>query len=1110
MSLFRLAKRSLCFYWRTNLGVLLSVMVSTSVLTGALIVGDSVRHSLLMMVDARLGATQFALVPQNRFFRAELSNELAAELDTIAAPVLQVRGLMRNDDGSKRANRIEVLGVDERFYRIGARQNPFRNDWDETVILNEPLAAKLNIVPGNEIVLQIEKPSLMSRDVPLTPDSDLSIAFRLKVGAIASESDFGRFSLQSNQVAPLNAFVPLRWLQEKLGRIEQANILLVAGNKNNSITIEKANEAVKKFWRLSDAELELRRLEGRDFFEVRSKRVFIDDFLSEAAKKGSGAFPGIGDDSIGILTYFVNELRLRDKATPYSMVSAIEPSADANNIVPINMGDDEIIINRWLANDLGAKVGDSLELTYYAVGLMRKLEQRSTSFRIRKILPMEGSAIDPELMPDFPGLADVNNCRDWDTGIAIDLDKIRTKDEDYWDKYRGTPKAFVTLNAGRKMWANRYGNLTAVRYPMRNQSEKDIAQMLLDNVSPASAGLFFLPVRQQGAKAGGGTTDFGQLFLGLSMFLIMAALILTGLLFVFGVENRSEQIGMLLAVGLLPGQVKKLLLMEGGLLAIFGAVLGTVSALLYTKVMIYGLSTIWKSAIAGSQIQFYAGTLTLFIGAFGAVIISLIAIWLTLRKQLSRPARELLAGALRWQYLKAKRISKSMAGLWIAAVAVIGAVLLLVLMGTGDSSTASGAFFGAGALLLIAGLGLSHALLKMVAGRWNRPMTSLAGLGLRNSTRRPGRSLAVIGLLACGIFLVIAVGANKKYPLAQAHRRDSGTGGFALFGESTIPILYDLNISTGRESMGLDDGSLNEVKIVQFRVRDGDDASCLNLNRAQNPRILGVQPEQLHKRGAFSFSSVTEGADEQDAWELLNRNLGEDVVPAIGDYATVVWALGKSLGDEIEYTDEKGRQFRLRLVGLLNNTILQGSLIVSEQEFVRRFPSDEGYRMFLIDADKSRIEVLSDRLTLRLADFGLELTPTTQRLAEFMAVENTYLSIFQLLGGLGLILGSVGLGLVVLRNVLERRGELAMLQAVGFDKATLKKMVLDEHGGLMFSGLACGIIAALVAVSPVLRTQGAHIPYLTIAAIGISAVIWIWIATTFALSGDMLDALRNE
>ena len=85
-----------------------------------------------------------------------------------------------------------------------------------------------------------------------------------------------------------------------------------------------------------------------------------------------------------------------------------------------------------------------------------------------------------------------------------------------------------------------------------------------------------------------------------------------------------------------------------------------------------------------------------------------------------------------------------------------------------------------------------------------------------------------------------------------------------------------------------------------------------------------------------------------------------------------------------------------------------------------------------------------------------------------------------------------------------------MLQAVGFKKDTLKKMLLHEHGGLMLYGLACGVIAALVAVGPVLRTTTAHVPYLTIVAISLSSFIWIWIAATIALSGQMMDALRNE
>jgi putative ABC transport system permease protein len=1107
MSLWRLAKQSLGFYWRTNLGVLLTVVVSTAILTGALVVGDSVRYSLRMMVKARLGKTQLALVPQNRFFTAGLANELAKELNTLAAPVLRVRGMIADDNDKRRANRIEVLGVDERFFTVGAGRNPFGNNRDQGVVLNEQLAARLKVAVGDEVLLRIEKPSVMSRDLPVSPDSDLSVAFRLTVRTVATEAEFGRFSLRANQVAPLNAFVPLDWMQEKLGRDEQANVLLVAENPEGNFSLENANKAIKKHWQLADAGLKLRRLDRQDAVEVRSRRIFIDESLSEAAMDAS-------DKAVGILTYFANELRFGKKATPYSMVTAMGRSPDTAGIVPMEMRDDEILINQWISDDLGAKAGDMIELRYFTLTPMRKLREQAVSFRVRGIIPMTSQAVDPNFMPDFPGLADVDNCRDWDSSIPVDLDKIRQKDEDYWDKYRGAPKAFITLEAGRKMWANRYGNLTGVRYPTIAISVPNLVESLLKTVNPSSVGLFFQPVRESGVKAVSGSTDFGGLFLGLSMFLIIAALILTSLIFVFGVEKRSGQIGMLLAVGFSPKLLRRLLVIESGALAVLGAIVGIVAALLYTRIMIYGLATAWQSAIAGSTIRFYAKPLTLFAGAFGAVIVSLIAIWLTLRKQVSRPARELLAGNPEWQFFGAKRFFKGRMGLGIAITATVGAVVLLAVLGTGDSGAVSAAFFGAGALLLIAGLGLTHALLKIVAGSWNRTIASLAGLGLRNSTRRSGRSLAVVGLLACGIFLVIAVGANRHNPLADAHKRDSGTGGFALFGQSSIGILHDLSSKEGRRSMSLDDPSLEDVQVVQLRVRDGDDASCFNLNRAQSPQLLGVQPDQLKQRGSFTFTNVIEGAVDKEAWNLLNRDLGQDVVPAVGDYATVIWALGKSVGDQLQYSDDKGNSFKLQIVGLLKNSILQGSLIIPQDEFIKRFPSEEGYRMLLIDCPEQKIDAVTDKLSFGLKNFGLDLMPAARRLAEFSTVENTYLSIFQMLGGLGLILGSIGLGLVVLRNVLDRRGELAMLRAVGFDKITLRKMIFHEHSGLMLGGLACGVIAALVAVGPALKSPGAQSAsfslILTIGAIGISGMIWIWIAAHFALGGEMLDALRSE
>lgn len=1106
MSLWRLVARSLRFYWRTNAAVLMAVVVATGALTGALAVGDSVQYTLRRTQEARLGRTQFAVVPQGRYFRSALADDLARELNTLVAPVLQVAGLATNDDGSRRLNRVEVLGVDDRFYAMGRANNPLKDGGDTRIVLSEVVAERLGVSAGDEVVLRIEKPGLMPRDVPLASDADRTVAFRMRVEGIASESGFGRFDLKANQVAPLNAFVPLSWLGEQIEQPERANLLLAA-DLGETFAGEQINDAIESCWQLADADLEFRRLKQSSSLELRSRRIFVENDIGSEALK-------VENEAVGILTYFVNSIRLGERSTPYSMVTAVSPGPGVGTLVPAEMGLDEIVINQWLADDLNATVGDQLELSYYLVGPMRQLYERTVSFKVAAIVPLEGAALDPNLMPDFPGLVDVENCRDWEPGIPVDLDKIRPKDEAYWDTYRGTPKAFIALKAGQSAWANRYGNLTAVRYPWRADLQEKIEADLTSRIDPATAGLFFQPVRQQGLQARRDGTDFGQLFLGLSMFLIASAVILTGLLFVFGVESRCEQVGLLLAVGLPVARVKRWLVGEGGLVALIGAVVGVGGGLVYTRLLVYGLSTSWSGAVAGTRIHFHAEPATLLLGGLGGLLAALLAIWITLARHVSQSPHRLMSGSLESSRSHHTGGSRGRRGLVLAAVSFATVAIFLAVMSGGDSQAVAGLFFAAGVLLLLGGLGLFHGLLRIVAAGWTRPMVSLGGLGFRNTARRSGRSLAIVGLLACGVFMVIAVGANRHDPTAQPQSRGSGTGGFTFYGESSVSILHDLNTEEGRDALGLGHDELEGVEFVQFRVHDGDDASCLNLNRAQQPRLLGVSSEQLSDRSAFAFSRVLNRRQEKEGWDVLRMDLEAGSVPAVGDYPTVFWALGKNIGDELEYSDERGRVFRVRIVGMLESSILQGSLVIAENEFMARFPSQSGYRAFLIDAPDKRADAVEQTLTSGLRDFGLVLTPTAERLAAFSAVENTYLSIFTALGGLGLILGSVGLGLVVLRNMLERRGELAMLRAVGFDRKTLQRMIFYEHWGLVFSGLLCGVVAALVAVVPALQSSPGQLPYgslaLTVAAIGALSGLWVWIAGALTLRGALLDALRTE
>jgi hypothetical protein len=365
----------------------------------------------------------------------------------------------------------------------------------------------------------------------------------------------------------------------------------------------------------------------------------------------------------------------------------------------------------------------------------------------------------------------------------------------------------------------------------------------------------------------------------------------------------------------------------------------------------------------------------------------------------------------------------------------------------------------------------------------------------------------------------VSIGVFRLDANRDATKKSSGTGGFALIGESTMPVVQDLNAKSGRDFFALEDKELAGVNFVSFRVREGDEASCLSLNRAQKPRLLGAKPELLE--GRFAFAGMILGPPRDLKWNLLRSppeslKLGSEVplVPAIGDANSVQWALGKKLGDTIDFTDAQGRPFKVWIVATVANSILQGNLLIDEAEFVRQFPSESGYRMFLIDAPSNAVSQVSATLSRAMQDVGLELTPAAQRLAQFNAVQNTYLGTFQVLGGLGLLLGSVGLGVVVLRNVLERRGELAVLLAVGFRKATVQQLLWLENGALLAAGLALGALAAAVAVLPALLSPGAQLPYaslaLTLGAVLANGALWTWAATRWAVRGDLLKALRNE
>jgi hypothetical protein len=411
-------------------------------------------------------------------------------------------------------------------------------------------------------------------------------------------------------------------------------------------------------------------------------------------------------------------------------------------------------------------------------------------------------------------------------------------------------------------------------------------------------------------------------------------------------------------------------------------------------------------------------------------------------------------------------------------------------------------FFSGGSLLLISLLLACRLGLERLAGG---PVRAIRQLAWRNVGRRPGRATAVVSVLAAGAFLVLSVQVFRKEPPAGQQQRSSGTGGFALAGELSTPVYEDLNSAAVRDGLGLP--AEEEVRVVSFRVRDGEDASCLNLNRAVRPRILGAPSKELDELGAFRFVEKAAG------WKALRTELS-GAIPAVVDEDTLLWALQKKVGDELVVPDGRGGEVRLKVVGSVGGSILQGALLIDEGAFVRVFPDAGGYRFLLLDVPEERLEVVRGAWSRALQDRGLELVSTARRLGELNAVANTYLQIFQVLGGLGVLLGAVGVGVVAARNSVERRAELAVLEVGGWSRPQLLFLLVCELSLLILLGLLIGGTCAWVVTVPGQWVRGAvvdHAPLLgALAGLGCVALAAVHVALALSLRGGTGVMLRSE
>ena len=1150
-------RRSLSYFWRIQLAVLLGAAVATAVLTGALLVGDSVRGSLRGLTLDRLGQIDYALVSE-RFFREELAVDLSRKLEGEAqfhretVPAILLNGTAVNAKSKARASRVQIQGIDERFTvlweEVSSQSVPSLEKRPgqlfPSVHINQSLQKELDIAIDDQILLSFERHSDIHREFLLghRDSSEVLQTLRLTVTKILPDRGIGSFGLRPNQSRPLNAYVPLSVLQKALGNGTVNAIFAAATSPNLSDRTttdalpalqNKLHQALK----LEDLGLILRHVSsasigGVGYLSLESTQFLLKPDIIEAARAVAIERRTL---FLPILTYLANTIAANERTIPYSTVTGLDTQrtfslelADGSSAPPLAA--DEILLNEWAATDLGAEVGDQINVSYYIVGPREKLLTRGAQFRLKGVVAIEGLAADRGLTPKFPGIHEADDMSEWNAPFPIDLNRIRPKDELYWDLFRATPKAFVSDKTAQQLWRSRFGDLTAIQIRAVMGADLQTTQInfqrrLLEKIRPEQVGLVFQPVKADGLAAATGSTDFSSLFIGFSLFLIVSAALLVGLLFRLGVEQRSSEVGVLLATGYSISTVRRRFMKEGGLIAGIGGLIGLGGGVVYAWLLMAGLRTWWLAAVGTPFLSLHINLLSLVLGYLIALVVVLFSIGWTVRQLGKVPITALIAGGSGASGLS-NRSSGSSTRSRILAFASLGlALALTVFVLVSGATTSAGLFFGSGVLLLIAGLAFFSIWLQSGRRTASPPRVAVATqMGIKNSGRHPGRSMLCAALVGCACFVIVAVGANRHVERKQGTvlQKAAGTGGFALVAESDIPLHHDLNSREGQFELGFsksDSDTTADTQIFPFRLLPGEDASCLNLYRPQKPRILGASKDFI-ERGGFQFQGTA--VAKENPWELLEDELEPGVIPAIGDYNSVQWILHLGLGDELSIQDELGGQLRLRLVGVLQRSIFQSELLISEANFKKYFPSQSGYAYFLIQtpstpnpaAFSESAERIGHTLERTLDDYGLDVRSTSEKLASYRAVENTYLSTFQTLGGLGLLLGTLGLGIVLLRNVIERSGELATLRAFGFRRSMLSLMLLWENGFLLLIGLLIGTVSALIAVAPHLASPGAQVPWLslvmTLTLVFLVGMVASAMAVYFALQRPLLPALKHD
>jgi putative ABC transport system permease protein len=760
----------------------------------------------------------------------------------------------------------------------------------------------------------------------------------------------------------------------------------------------------------------------------------------------------------------------------FDMENKIDELLDENGqpVTPDEIEDGRIVLNEALADELGANVGDHLMM-------------------------MPGTGL--------PGTVKVSHIAS-DTGMA---------------RWQNAKIVFMSLTYAQIGVLLEPHMINAIDVSNAGSTEKgylvtdQAIEDLRSSLPSLQSGVVydFNTIKQDGIETSEAISDqVTQIFVIMSSFAIIAGVALIINIFVMLAEERKPEMGISRAIGMQRGDLTQSFLFEGVLYAIAAAAVGALAGLAIAAVMMSAFSTIFGG---GLTFVLHYDTNSLVIAACAGFLITLLTVavssWRVSNLNIVRAIRDIpepvlakserkhiVSGILMivvgilfgLQGLSTRQSLGVDAG---AALVVFGIPLVTVrYLRPRIPFTIAGAFiiwwvldptdlrndiFGVlgggmemfivtGVLLVAGGVVIaifnSDILLNGLVKIFGRkksllPVFKTAISYPMNKRFRTGLTLFIFALIMFTVTVISMIASFERESVDGVAQQFSG--GFEIIGIS-IKDMPKEDLDRGLGEIGYGSETVDRYEVART-------ATVSILRPEENDSIrysmIGFSKSMLSDN-QFSLMQRSEAYEtDDDAWNAVADNsslviVDGSVVP--NPFGTSMGIIVIHLGDTITVASGENQQENLTVIGIMDQQFNLG-IYTLDTHLQNESPASSQNLIYLSTASHSpqSPEDVSKALETHFASYGLVTYVVRDLVEEVMSTISSTMQLMEIFLGMGLIVGISGLGIITIRNVAERRQEIGVMRAIGFQRDMILKTFMLETSFVSLLGIILGVVFGL-------------------------------------------------